>query len=187
MELTGLDRHPQFNPHEGLITGERRQWYLTVKDAFLGSAGDEEKINFDHMGYRQLHHAKWFERVFLVLAGGALYGAFELSLHQVDDNGLIPLQVQLPESVRLLLISAFQVWHLDIFLLFDPVEIFVEQVEQLGQEFLRVVLLVSLEHHAVRAETLFEVAWVQVVEDLVFVPHLIEEVGESCDYFSLGP
>lgn len=49
-----------------------------------------------------------------------------------------------------------------------------EEVEELGQELLRVVLLVPLEHHAVTTEALFEIARVEVVEGLIFVPHLKE-------------
>ena len=100
MELARLNRHAQLYPHQWLVCGEGRQLNLTVEDAVLGTMPrHEEELYFDDVWYGQLDHAERLKRVFLILAGGALHGSLELALHQVDHYRLIPLEVQLPESV----------------------------------------------------------------------------------------
>ena len=69
------------------------------------------------------------ERVLFKLASGALNSALKLALEEVDDDRLIPLQMQLPICVCFLLVSAFEFGYLDILLVLDPVDILVDVIE----------------------------------------------------------
>lgn len=135
----------------------------------------------------QLDCRKRVVGVLLVLALRALHRAFELALHQVDNYRLISLQVQLPERIRFLLVCAFQVGHLDVLLLLDSVHVFVQLVEQLGEELLRVMLIVAYEHLVVLREDFLELAGVHVPRMARLVPYLVEQLRELTDDFAVGP
>ena len=187
MIFARLDRYSQLYVHQRLIRLLRR----TLRDrpqkgTILGLLRHVEEFDLDSFWDRQLHCRERLKRALFVLADGALDGAFELALHQVDDDGLISLQVELPVGVSLLLVSAHQFWHFHILLLSHPVDILMELIEELGEEFGGIVLFVPHEHHVVLTEDFLEVARVHVAIAARFVPHVVIQASQVRDDLAFG-
>ena len=107
-------------------------------------------------------------------------------MHQIDDEGLVALQMQLPKSVGLLLFGSHQVWHLDVLFIPHSVGVFVQVIKQLVEELSRVVLIVALIHLRVRAEDFLEMARIHVPIAAGLVPLLVPKLGQGCDDLTLA-
>ena len=86
MKFTRLNSDAKFDIHQRFIRLSRALTYLTLKDLVLNLFRQEEKFYLNHVRDRQLNCCKSIVSVFLVLAHRALYGAFELALHQVNND-----------------------------------------------------------------------------------------------------
>ena len=186
MEVTRLRSDPLLDTHQWLVGLRRALGEIAAKNALLGPLSHEEEFDPVGLGDGQLHRRESLESALLVLAHGALHGAFVLALHEVYDDGLVSSQVQLPVRVRFLLVGALQLWHLDVLLLPDAINVLVQLVEQLGEKLGGVVLVVPHEHQVVLAEGLLEVARIHVTIAARLVPHLIVQPGQVRDNLALG-
>ena len=186
MKVTRLRSDPQLDTHQRFVSLRRALGEIAAKNAFLGPLSHEEEFDLVGLGDRQLHRGEGLKSALLILADGALDGAFVLALHEVDNDGLVSLQVQLPVRVRFLLVGALQLGHLDILLLPDAIHVLVQLIEQLGEKLGGVVLVVPHEHQVVLAEGLLEVARIHVAIAARLVPHLIVKPGQVRDDLAFG-
>lgn len=100
-------------------------------------------------------------------------------MHQVDDDGLITLEVILPAIFCILLvIKAFRFNLWDYWLLLDAIQVFVKPIEQEVQELLRVLLIIIIEIACETADSLLKLPGCQGRQ--VIVPKLFEEL-RVCD------
>ena len=85
MKFARLDSDAKLDIHQRLISLRRALTYLSLKDVVLNLFRQEEKFYLDHVRDRQLNCCKSIVSVLFVLAHSALYGTFELALHQVNN------------------------------------------------------------------------------------------------------
>jgi len=114
-----------------------------------------------------------------VSAGGASDCALQLPIHEIDNDALISGEECLPEELTHLLIwsLAIVIRHLDIWLLLHPVEVFVDQIEQIIEQFTSVLLAIAAEPGHSLAQYTFEV--VRRGSSVFVDPHFLEEACKS--------
>lgn len=80
----------------------------------------------------------------MMFASEAVNDGSVLPIHEVNNFGFVPHQEVVPLlSSHNFILPVVAVLHLDVRLDFDPVEVFVQAVKQIGNEFARVMLIVS--------------------------------------------
>ena len=94
--------------------------------------------------------------------------------------------MELPVRICLLLVGSFQVRHFHILLLLDSVDVFVQLVEQLGEELGRIVLIVPHEHHVMLTEDLLKRARIYPAITARLVPHLVIKARKLGDDLTFG-
>lgn len=82
---------------------------------------------------------------------------------------LLPLYVGL-----LLLAESCELWHVDVRLLLDSIEVLMQPIEEHAQELCRVMLLVAAEHGVELSHFLLEAPW--GMHSRLLVPHAMKQM-----------
>lgn len=125
----------------------------------------------------------------------ALHHGFRLAKEKILDYRLILFQVCLIKDILKQLIRVVQqlnrLWHGDLRLLLDSVEVLVNRVQQTPDELVGVVLHSALEHVVDLADCALQLVGAEdvffppVFADLGLVPHGVEEFGVHYSHLSM--
>ena len=188
MVLRGLHCDALFHIHERLISFRLTHTYLALKDLSLRFRTDKEVANFRYSWDRKLN---WCERVKRDLFGCTVWARkwrLELTLQEVNDDGLVSSKMSFPKSIGNLCVIAGELWHFYILLLFNSIQIFMQLIEYPAHEFHRVLLVEALKR-CIRVSNYFlERGWLVsliVSTTLFFAPKWVDALCEPWCHFAL--
>ena len=99
VELACLHSYTQLDIHHRFICLQRWKGNLTFEDSLHRSHRYIKEFDFDHVRDWKLHSRKRLKRILFELTDCAFDGSLILTLHKIDDNRLISLQMKLPVCV----------------------------------------------------------------------------------------
>lgn len=146
VKLRGMHSNSLLKRHDGLVCFRWPQSYLPLVGLLSWIVADVKVAHFGHLGDGHLDGHVGVEADLDVVADWAGQGRFVLALDEVDYDRLVSLQVKVPVDLGDDLISVDEVREFNVFFTFNSIQVLVELVQHPVEEFLRIVLCVTLEH-----------------------------------------